>query len=174
MCVEPPPLFNTASKIVKYAACVDADDVKRVETEWLDKLEKEYKESREEGGDPWMGGNANFSSMPAPSSQEATEESEEPEEPMESQSRLYEMPSSDEEDSWRYREYLRQKALQSKEFTNPKPIKVIKASKVDYEEDEAVYSDEEDDLDRDERIFNAVRVEEEDKEPSITFVPEVS
>ncbi|KAG0126921.1 hypothetical protein HOY82DRAFT_580862 [Tuber indicum] len=144
----------------KYAACADADDVKSAEAEWLDKLDKEYKESREGGEDPWMGGNSNLASMSAPGSREATEE------PMESQSRSYEMPSSSEEDGERYHEYLRQKALQSKEFTNPKPTKVIKASKVDSDSDEAAYSGEVDDLDRDKSIFNSARVGE-DKEPSI-------
>jgi len=144
----------------KYAACADADDIKKVEIEWLDKLEKEYKDSREEGGDPWVGGNSNFLPVSAPSSREATEELAEP------QNRSYEMPSSGEEDGGRYREYLRQKALQSKEFTNPKPTKVNKASKVDSENDEATYSGGEDDLGRDESIFNVIRADET-KEPSI-------
>jgi pre-rRNA-processing protein TSR3 len=72
-----------------------------------------------------------------------------------------------------YREYLRQKALQSKEFTNPKPTKVNKASKVDSGDDEAAYSGEEDSLNRDESIFNPTRAGG-DKEPSIRQSPEVS
>ena len=143
----------------KYAACADADGIKRVEIEWLDKLEKEYKESREEGGDPWMGGNSNFPLVSAPSSREATQE------PVESPKRPYEMSSSGEEDGGKYHEYLRQKALQSKGFTNPKPTKVNKASKVDSEDEEAAYSGEEDSLNRDESIFNATRADE-GKEPS--------
>ncbi|CUS09682.1 unnamed protein product, partial [Tuber aestivum] len=126
----------------KYAACASADDVKNVEAEWLDKLEKEYKESREVGGDPWMGGNSNLSSVSAPSNRETMEE------PVETPSRLYEMPSSGEEDEGTYREYLRQKVLLSKEFTNPKPTKVIETSKAGSDDDGAVFSGEEDDLDR--------------------------
>lgn len=50
-----------SSLLKKYAACTDADDVKRTEEEWKDRLEREWAESRE-GEDPddlWKGGNRN-------------------------------------------------------------------------------------------------------------------
>lgn len=44
----------------KYAACADAKEVKQAEKEWMERLEREYADSREEGdGDVWKGGNSN-------------------------------------------------------------------------------------------------------------------
>lgn len=45
----------------KYAACADEAEMKKTEAEWMERLEKEYAESRLEGdeGDLWKGGNAN-------------------------------------------------------------------------------------------------------------------
>ncbi|KAK3376632.1 hypothetical protein B0T24DRAFT_223785 [Lasiosphaeria ovina] len=47
----------------KYAACEDAAAVKKAETDWMERLEKEYADSRDDGGDPsadlWEGGNVN-------------------------------------------------------------------------------------------------------------------
>lgn len=46
----------------KYAACSSADEVRAVEAAWLQKLEKEYTDSRAENStsqDPWVGGNLN-------------------------------------------------------------------------------------------------------------------
>ena len=46
----------------RYARCEDEEAVKRTEEEWLVKIEREYKESREDGGgggDMWKGGNTN-------------------------------------------------------------------------------------------------------------------
>ncbi|KAG6004009.1 hypothetical protein E4U21_001513 [Claviceps maximensis] len=51
------------SRILKrYAACEDAADVKRTEAEWMEKLEREYNESREQGKeeDMWTSGNTNY------------------------------------------------------------------------------------------------------------------
>jgi pre-rRNA-processing protein TSR3 len=48
------------SLLKKYAACEDEKGVKKVEEEWMERLEKEYAESREqEDGDIWAGGNTN-------------------------------------------------------------------------------------------------------------------
>ncbi len=46
----------------KYAACHDGPDVKKVEAEWMDRLEREHADSRDRaaaGGDLWEGGNTN-------------------------------------------------------------------------------------------------------------------
>lgn len=45
----------------KYAACADEDEMKKTEAEWMERLEREYAESRREGDedDLWKGGNAN-------------------------------------------------------------------------------------------------------------------
>ncbi|KAG5925702.1 hypothetical protein E4U42_004035 [Claviceps africana] len=50
------------SRILKrYAACQDAAGVKKTEAEWMEKLEREYNESREQGSgeDMWTSGNTN-------------------------------------------------------------------------------------------------------------------
>lgn len=46
----------------KYAACADATAVKQAEEDWIEQLEREYKESRQES-DMWKGGNANLRNM---------------------------------------------------------------------------------------------------------------
>jgi pre-rRNA-processing protein TSR3 len=49
-----------SSLLRKYAACADAAEVKKTEKEWMERLEREYADSREEGdGDMWKGGNQN-------------------------------------------------------------------------------------------------------------------
>ncbi|PHH88025.1 hypothetical protein CDD83_8085 [Cordyceps sp. RAO-2017] len=49
-----------ATVLAKYAACVDEAHVKRTETEWMERLEREYAESREQGADDmWTRGNTN-------------------------------------------------------------------------------------------------------------------
>ncbi|KAI3319823.1 DUF367-domain-containing protein [Xylariaceae sp. AK1471] len=50
------------SKLLKkYAACADEDAIKKTEKEWLERLEREHAESRDNGddGDLWKGGNVN-------------------------------------------------------------------------------------------------------------------
>lgn len=50
-----------SSLLKKYAACEDEAGVKRAESEWMERLDREYAESREEGDpdDMWAGGNVN-------------------------------------------------------------------------------------------------------------------
>lgn len=50
-----------SSLLKKYAACEDEAAVKKVEQEWMARLDREYAESREEGDpdDLWAGGNVN-------------------------------------------------------------------------------------------------------------------
>lgn len=50
-----------SSILRKYAACADEAEIKKTEAEWMERLEREYTESREEGDedDLWKGGNVN-------------------------------------------------------------------------------------------------------------------
>ncbi|KAL2163397.1 hypothetical protein VTH06DRAFT_5454 [Thermothelomyces fergusii] len=66
-----------ASLLKKYAACEDEAAVKRVEQEWMDRLDREYAESREEGDpdDLWAGGNVNRR-MPVDSDDSGDEDEE--------------------------------------------------------------------------------------------------
>ena len=49
-----------ASILRRYAACTDEADVKKTEAEWMERLEREYAESREMGKDDmWTSGNTN-------------------------------------------------------------------------------------------------------------------
>jgi pre-rRNA-processing protein TSR3 len=58
--------------LARYAECVDAEEVGKVQEEWLARLEREWVESREGGeGDEWAGGNPN-----RPHEQERSEEDE--------------------------------------------------------------------------------------------------
>lgn len=56
------PSFLDINRTVldKYAACVDDAHVKRTEAEWMERLEREYAESRDPGADDmWTSGNTN-------------------------------------------------------------------------------------------------------------------
>ena len=64
-----------SSLLKKYAACTDEADVKRTEEEWMERLEREYAESREEGDDMWTSGNTNH--RPLESSDDEEDGSEE-------------------------------------------------------------------------------------------------
>lgn len=50
-----------ASLLKKYAACEDEAGIKKAEQEWMERLDREYAESREQGdsNDLWAGGNMN-------------------------------------------------------------------------------------------------------------------
>jgi pre-rRNA-processing protein TSR3 len=49
----------------RYAVCQDAAEVKKTEAEWMERLEREYAESREQGeGDMWTTGNTNHRATP--------------------------------------------------------------------------------------------------------------
>ncbi|KAK4042953.1 hypothetical protein C8A01DRAFT_44023 [Parachaetomium inaequale] len=67
-----------SSLFKKYAACEDEAGVKRAEQEWMERLDREYAESREEGDDDdlWAGGNVNRRA-PVDSDEEDEEGSEE-------------------------------------------------------------------------------------------------
>lgn len=63
-----------AALLKRYAACADADEVKRAEEEWMERLEREYAESRldaADGADLWRGGNMNRRPVMASSESES-------------------------------------------------------------------------------------------------------
>jgi pre-rRNA-processing protein TSR3 len=66
-----------SSLLKKYAACKDEAGVKRAEQEWMERLDREYAESREEGDpdDLWAGGNVNRRA-PVESDEEEEEDEE--------------------------------------------------------------------------------------------------
>ncbi|KAI1082575.1 DUF367-domain-containing protein [Whalleya microplaca] len=54
--------LNINSKVLrKYAACADEEEIKKTESEWMERLEREHAESRENADDDdlWKGGNVN-------------------------------------------------------------------------------------------------------------------
>ncbi|KAK3898194.1 ribosome biogenesis protein TSR3 [Staphylotrichum tortipilum] len=67
-----------ASLFKKYAACEDEAGVKKAEQEWMDRLDREYAESREEGdaNDLWAGGNVNRRMAAAESDEEEDDDEE--------------------------------------------------------------------------------------------------
>ncbi|KAL6815988.1 DUF367 domain-containing protein [Trichoderma sp. SZMC 28013] len=68
-----------SSLLKKYAACADEAEVKKTEEEWMERLEQEYAESREEGNnDIWTSGNTNRRA-PIDSDDDEEEEEEEDE-----------------------------------------------------------------------------------------------
>ncbi|KAI0868467.1 hypothetical protein GGS24DRAFT_212579 [Hypoxylon argillaceum] len=70
------------SKLLKkYAVCEDEDAVKRTEKEWLERLEREHAESRDNGDDDdlWKGGNVNRREIVDSDSENDEDEEEEEE-----------------------------------------------------------------------------------------------
>ncbi|KAF7534332.1 hypothetical protein G7054_g6337 [Neopestalotiopsis clavispora] len=64
----------------KYAACADEAEIKKTEAEWMERLEREYAESRLEGDedDLWKGGNSNHRvAMPSDSDEDDDESGDE-------------------------------------------------------------------------------------------------
>lgn len=64
----------------RYAACADAAEIKKTEEEWMEQLEREYAESREEGNDDmWTSGNTNRRRMDDSDDDEDEDEDEDDE-----------------------------------------------------------------------------------------------
>jgi pre-rRNA-processing protein TSR3 len=134
----------------KYAACADEAAVKRTEEEWMERLEQEYAESREEGEDDmWTRGNTNrLAPVDSDEDDEDEEENSDEEEQSEEEGSVdgiylgKKPPSkkdqtqeeeddededkdpyalSDDSDDDAAMEEIRRKVLASKTFTNPNP-----------------------------------------------------
>ncbi|KAM4057944.1 putative fer4-like domain in RNase L inhibitor [Hirsutella rhossiliensis] len=81
------PSFLDINRTVldKYAACDDDAHVKRTEAEWMERLEREYAESRERGADDmWTSGNTNHR-LPKSSGDEEEEEEDDDDQDAQSQ-----------------------------------------------------------------------------------------
>lgn len=114
------------SKLLKrYAACATEEDVKKTEEEWLEKIEREYEESRAGTGadDMWTVGNTNRKMDSSDSdedkdddedSDDEKEEEEEEEDPNKDPFAI-----SDDSDDDEQMAEIRQKILNSKSFQNP-------------------------------------------------------
>jgi pre-rRNA-processing protein TSR3 len=120
----------------RYAACETEEDVKRTEEEWLAKIEKEYEESRAEGGadDMWTVGNTNRKLQPDSdddenSGKEVGEEDDDVEEEEEEEKDPYAI-SDDSEDEAEMAA-IRAKILGSKSFQNPSLSDKVQPEKID-------------------------------------------
>lgn len=137
-----------SSLLKKYAACEDAVGVKKAEEEWMDRLDREYAESREDGGDSkdiWAGGNVNRRAAIESDSDDNEDEDEEGSDDGESENEEadgiylgtkpqpkdqqkekdpFGISDDDEEDDGEEEaemEAIRRKILASRPFANPEP-----------------------------------------------------
>lgn len=115
-----------AALLKRYAACENEEQIKKAEEVWLEKIEKEYTESREEKengaeDDDWAGGNMNRriideSDEDDDDGDEEDKDQEEEEDKIDPQN-PYNIPeSSDDEEEMAE---LRRRVLASKPFQNP-------------------------------------------------------
>ncbi|PNP84414.1 hypothetical protein FNYG_02043 [Fusarium nygamai] len=128
------------SLLKRYAACADEAEIKKTEEEWMEQLEKEYAESREEGNDDmWTSGNTNRRRIQSSDDEDEDDEEDgsdeeeegsvdgiylgkkppkaQPEEEEEEEKDRYAISDdSDDEDTMAE---IRRKVLASKTFTNP-------------------------------------------------------
>ncbi|KAM0427226.1 hypothetical protein ACHAPT_007656 [Fusarium lateritium] len=133
-----PSFLEINSTLLKrYAACTDEASVKKTEEEWMEQLEREYAESREEGNDDiWASGNTNRRRMDSSDDddeEEGTDKDDEDsmdgiylgkkpekskaqEEEEEEKDRYAISDDSDDEDAMAE---IRRKVLASKTFANP-------------------------------------------------------
>ncbi|KAL1891168.1 ribosome biogenesis protein tsr3 [Sporothrix stenoceras] len=109
----------------KYAACADAAAVKQAEDDWIEQLEREYSESRQET-DMWKGGNANLRSTGVAASgggdgddsDEDGSQNEDGDDAAEAEDKDP-FDISDDSDDDAEMEEIRRKVLASKPFANP-------------------------------------------------------
>lgn len=124
------PFLEINGQILKrYAACKDEEEVREAEKRWLEKIDREYKRSREdrEGGDIWEGGNLNRREVgdsdsengDSEKSAERDEESDDDEGDGGVDVGNYSLDIPDEENDEEEMAELRRKVLASKPFTNP-------------------------------------------------------
>ncbi|KAG9246007.1 putative ribosome biogenesis protein TSR3 [Calycina marina] len=141
-----PSFLEINSSILRrYAACKDEAEIKKTQEAWMERLEKEYADSRAEGdagpdADIWKGGNTNHR-MPENSDEDEGDDEKEPgNEDAESLDGIYlgtkppkienlmeqekdPFDITDDEDEEEEMAELRRKVLASKPFTNPKASK---------------------------------------------------
>jgi pre-rRNA-processing protein TSR3 len=130
----------------KYAACEDEAGVKRTEQEWMDRLEREYAQSREDGDDDmWTSGNTNHRRLDESDEDSDGDEEDEDEDaehsdevdgiylgkkPLDPKPGEAAAPPAEEKDRYAISddsdddaamEEIRRKVLASKTFSNPNP-----------------------------------------------------
>jgi pre-rRNA-processing protein TSR3 len=112
----------------RYAACADEDEIKKAEEVWLEKIEREYTDSRiekEEGEeDEWAGGNMNRRMVDESDDDEDEDEDGEKDGDSEEEDKVdprnpYNLPESDDDEEEMAE--LRRRVLASKPFANPAP-----------------------------------------------------
>lgn len=117
-----------AALLKRYAACENEDEIKKAEEKWLAKLEKEYKDSREEDAedrDVWAGGNMNRRQIDFSDDEDEDEDEDKEDEDGEpgtlasEASNPYNLPESDDDEDEMAE--LRRRVLASKPFSNPTP-----------------------------------------------------
>jgi pre-rRNA-processing protein TSR3 len=121
------PFLEINSQLLKrYAACSSEEEIKKAEEVWLEKIEREYAESRankEDGttGDVWAEGNMNRRELLESDNgeDENGSEGEESEDANTSHGVQLNMPDSEDEDDGEEMAELRRKVLASKPFANP-------------------------------------------------------
>lgn len=120
------PFLDINSQLLKrYAACQNEDEIKKAEETWLEKIEREYSESRAANdnpdGDVWASGNTNRRDVldSDDSEQEYEDNSEEEVEKANVGNGVpLDVPEEEEDDEEEMAE-LRRKVLASKPFSNP-------------------------------------------------------
>jgi pre-rRNA-processing protein TSR3 len=129
------PFLDINSQLLKrYAACQTEEEIKKAEETWLEKIEREYSESRAENsnteGDAWAGGNVNrrdiLDSDDSDQEEGDADEVEDQEGSDVMNGASLDLPEEEETDEEEMAE-LRRKVLASKPFSNPSPEKPPKA-----------------------------------------------
>ncbi len=124
------PFLDINSQLLRrYAACQNEDEIKRAEETWLEKIEREYSESRAEKDnnperDDWAGGNTNRVDM-LDSDQEEDDDGADDNDGDDDDVDLangvsLDLPEDEEDDEEEMAE-LRRRVLASKPFSNPAP-----------------------------------------------------
>jgi pre-rRNA-processing protein TSR3 len=126
------PFLEINSQLLKrYAACTNEEDVKKAENVWLQKIEREYSESRANGNgtsneDMWLGGNTNRRPVIDSDNEDDGEDDSDAENSEDGEDAeggvevgKDPMDLSEESDDEEEMAELRRRVLQSKPFSNP-------------------------------------------------------
>jgi pre-rRNA-processing protein TSR3 len=121
------PFLDINSQLLKrYAGCENEEEIKKAEETWLEKIEREYSESRADkddalSKDAWAGGNMNrrdiFESDQSGEEEDKTDNDEDEDEDEGGKGAPLDLP--DEDDDEEEMAELRRKVLASKPFSNP-------------------------------------------------------
>ncbi|KAJ9195257.1 hypothetical protein DTO166G4_4806 [Paecilomyces variotii] len=123
----------------RYAACSSEEEVKKAEEVWLEKIEREYSESRDAGGadDMWTVGNTNHREI-VESDEEGEDDNEDEDDEEEDKDPFAISDDSDDEEQMAE---IRRKILNSKAFQNPSEPEKPEPEKIERPETLPVDSD---------------------------------